>query len=229
MTWTSNVILKSLSAEDAALIIPKLTRVQLTQRQPLFESSEPIPHVHFLEGGLSSEIAVGVKEMEIGCAGFEGCTGVPVIMGVDASPHRAFMQAGGPSLRIDAEDLRELLDVSSTLRNGLFRYVHVFMAQVAANALANCRYEVEQRLARWILMGCDRLGELLPFTHEFLALMLGVRRPSVTDALHKLEGYLAIRADRGVVKVRDRSILEDVAGDAYGKPEAEYRRLIGPF
>lgn len=132
-------------------------------------------------------------------------------------------------MRIDAEDLHELLDVSSTLRSVLLKYAHVFMAQIAANALANCRYEVEQRLARWILMGHDRLGDVLPFTHEFLALMLGVRRPSVTDALHKLEGYLAIRADRGLVKVRDRSILKDVAADAYGKPEAEYRRLIGPL
>jgi CRP-like cAMP-binding protein len=81
-------------------------------------------------------------------------------------------------------------------------------------------------LARWLLMSHDRLGDTLPLTHEFLGLMLGVRRPSVTDALHLLEGKQLIRAERGLITVRDRKGLEEIAGDAYGVPEDEYRRVI---
>ena len=85
-----------------------------------------------------------------------------------------------------------------------------------------------ERLARWILMAQDRLGHAnLPLTHEFLALMLGVRRPRVTDALHVLEGEGLIRASRGQIVVLDRKGVEKRAKHCYGIPEAEYRRLMG--
>ena len=113
------------------------------------------------------------------------------------------------------------------LRLHLQRYAHVFMIQIAATALADGRYRVEQRLARWLLMCHDRLSDSLPLTHEILALMLGVRRPSVTDALHILEGSLFIKAKRGRIIVRNRRGLEELAGAAYGAPEAEYHLLFG--
>jgi CRP-like cAMP-binding protein len=100
------------------------------------------------------------------------------------------------------------------------------MVQIAATALADGRYNVNERLARWLLMCHDRLGDELALTHDFLALMLGVRRPSVTDALHVLEGERLIKADRARIQVRDRLGLEQFAGEAYGVPEAEYRRLF---
>ena len=136
------------------------------------------------------------------------------------------MQAGGTALRIASSDLTELIDTNRAIRELLLRYAHVFMIQIAATALADGRYDIEQRLARWLLMCQDRLGDELPLTHDFLSVMLGVRRPSVTDALHKLEGNRAIRAERALITVRDRAALEEKAGDSYGIPEAEYRRLI---
>jgi CRP-like cAMP-binding protein len=100
--------------------------------------------------------------------------------------------------------------------------------QLAHSALANARYNIPERLARWLLMSHDRLeGNDLPLTHEFLALMLGVRRSGVTGELHVLEGSHAIRATRGNVHIRDRSKLEDIAGGCYGLPEREYERLLG--
>ncbi|MFN7026232.1 MAG: helix-turn-helix domain-containing protein [Pseudorhizobium sp.] len=75
-------------------------------------------------------------------------------------------------------------------------------------------------------MSNDRLGDEMPLTHEFLSLMLGVRRPSVTEALHLLEEKQAIRANRGLIIIRNRQKLEGIAGNCYGVPEAEYRRLI---
>lgn len=226
MTWTHNGLLKTLSDEDAALIRSRTELVTLEQDQLLFESRKPISHVYFFESGLSSEVVVATKSIEVGCIGHEGCSGVPVLLGVDSSPHKAFMQAGGTALRIASSDLSELIDTNRAIRELLLRYAHVFMIQIAATALADGRYDIEQRLARWILMCQDRLGDELPLTHDFLSVMLGVRRPSVTDALHKLEGNRAIRAERALITVRDRAVLEETAGDSYGIPEAEYRRLI---
>ncbi len=226
MTWTNNGLLRTLPEKDAALVKSRAELVTLDQDQTLFESKKPITNVYFFESGLSSEVVFATKSIEVGCIGYEGCSGVPVLLGVDSSPHKAFMQAGGTALRIASSDLTELIDTNRAIRELLLRYAHVFMIQIAATALADGRYDIEQRLARWLLMCQDRLGDELPLTHDFLSVMLGVRRPSVTDALHKLEGNRAIRAERALITVRDRAALEEKAGDSYGIPEAEYRRLI---
>jgi CRP-like cAMP-binding protein len=108
--------------------------------------------------------------------------------------------------------------------------VQTFMVQVAQTAVANARTPAEERLARWLLMYHDRQdGDDLPVTHEFLSIMLGVRRPTVTVAIHTLEGAGLIRARRGHIRVIDRGRLEEAAGQTYGPAEAEYERLIGPL
>jgi hypothetical protein len=109
----------------------------------------------------------------------------------------------------------------------LLRYVHVFMIQIAATALADGRYNIEQRTARWLLMSHDRLRvDELTLTHDFLSLMLGVRWSSVTNALHTVEGEGAIKASRSLITVRSRQKLERLAGASYGLPEAEYERVL---
>ena len=223
-----NGLLAKLSADDLAVLGPLLQPVALRQREVLFEAFQPIDYVYFFEGGLSSEIAgnSGGERIEVGCIGYEGLSGVPVILGVESTPHRAFMQVGGDAHRVRSSELRQAMDLHAPLRRFLLRYAHVFMIQVAATALADGRYRVEQRLARWLLMCQDRIGDDLPLTHDFLALMLGVRRPSVTDALHILEGSLLIKAERGLIVVRDRPGLVTLAGSSYGLPEAEYRRFF---
>ncbi len=108
------------------------------------------------------------------------------------------------------------------------RYALTFLTQTTQTALANGHARIDQRLARWLLMAMDRLGTAeLPLTHELMALMLGVRRPGVTDALHRLEGDGLIRARRGVVTIRNRDALEQKSAGCYGAAEAEYRRLMG--
>lgn len=109
-------------------------------------------------------------------------------------------------------------------------YIHAFGTQTSHTALSNAKHTIEERLARWLLMGHDRIdGDEIGLTHEFLALMLAVRRPSVTTALHILEGMRLVRNTRGCVVIRDRAGLEALAADAYGIPEAEYERIIGPL
>ncbi|GHC78709.1 cyclic nucleotide-binding protein [Limoniibacter endophyticus] len=229
MLVRDNGLLSSLSPEDRAIVDPFFQRVVLRQGQVLFEADHPIPYAYFFLQGLSSEIVSNRdgKKTEVGCTGWEGFSGVPLVLGVDRTPHRAFMQAGGAAFRISAAELKAACSLSPAFHRVLLLYTHVFMIQIAATALADSRYPVNQRLARWLLMCSDRLGDELPLTHAFLALMLGVRRASVTVSTHHLEGVGAIKAERSLITVRDRAKLERIAGNAYGVPENEYERLIG--
>jgi CRP-like cAMP-binding protein len=224
----TNALLARLVGDELSVLRRFLEPVTLEQGEVLFRPLIPIEHVYFFESGLSSEIAESETDrIEVGCVGSEGLSGVPVLLGVESTPFRAFMQVGGKAWRVPSPQLRQIMADRPVLRLHLLRYAHVFMIQIAATALADGRFRVEQRLARWLLMCQDRLGGTLPLTHEFLALMLGVRRPSVTDALHLLEGKRLIKAERARIIVRDRDGLENLAGAAYGIPEREYQRLFG--
>jgi CRP-like cAMP-binding protein len=166
---------------------------------------------------------------ELGMQGYEGLIGVPAILGSDKSPHKVFLEVGGRTQRIAVLRLHQAMDQSRSLRDLLMRYVHVFLIQVGQTAYVNARFNVEQRLARWVLMSMDRLGGQIPLTHEYLSFMLGVRRAGVTTALHLLEGELLIKSTRGLITVLDRAGLEARARGSYGMPETEYERLIGPW
>jgi CRP-like cAMP-binding protein len=224
-----NRLLALLPDEDKVLLAPLLEHVDLAQGDVLHEPFGSISHVYFFKSGLSSEIAInpGGNQIEIGCIGKEGLSGLPVVLDVEATPHRSFMEVGGSALRIRSTELRRLFDASTNIRATLLRYVHVFTIQIASTALSHGKYSLSERLARWLLMAHDRLeSDQLPLTHDFLSLMLGVRRSGVTDAIHVLEGELAIRAKRGLITVRSRGRLEKIAGDSYGVAEAEYRRIL---
>jgi CRP-like cAMP-binding protein len=112
----------------------------------------------------------------------------------------------------------------------LLRFVQAFTIQLGRTIVSNLIDPIEQRLSRWLLMNHDRLGiENIALTHQQLGVMLGVRRASVTDTLHMLEGEHVIRSRRGSITVRDRARLRRIAGESYGFAEAEYSRLIAPF
>ena len=120
------------------------------------------------------------------------------------------------------------MKASGTLHGVLLKFVQVFMVQTAQTAIADARAHIDRRLARWLLMAHDRTGDTsLPLTHEFLALMLGVRRAGVTEALQSLKRRKLIGSGRNRIIVLNRKGLERIAGDSYGVPEKEYRRLIG--
>jgi CRP-like cAMP-binding protein len=169
-----------------------------------------------------------VTQVEAGLIGREGMSGLTIVLGDHRSPHSTYMQAAGEGQRISAVELRKAMQQSGSLHGSLLKYVQVFMTQTAHTAIANARAKLEERLARWILMADDRLdGKSLPLTHEFLSLMLGVRRAGVTEALHALEAQKLIQPARGEIVVLNRKGIERKAGASYGVPEAEYRRLIG--
>lgn len=189
-----------------------------------------IDAVYFMETGIASVVAVQAddKRIEIGLVGNEGMTGSAVVLGGDQSPHSTYIQVAGDGQRIAVADLRKAMQASEPLRALFLKYVQVFMVQTAHTAIANVRSKLDQRLARWILMAHDRtLVDALPLTHEFLALMLGVRRAGVTEALHSLKRQKLIDTGRNMIIVRNRKGIERAAGAFYGVPEAEFQRLIG--
>src|SRR5438309_2563501 len=229
----ANLLLRALDQSDFALLEPYLERVQLKHKDPLFDPNEPIGSVYFLEEGVASIVAEqeGGDQVEVGLYGREGMSGAAVVMGAEQSPHASMVQVGDPATySIDSGLLLEACDASATLRRLLTRYVQSLNIQAAMTAASNAHYALPERLARWLLMCHDRTDDdRMELTHEFLSMMLAVRRSGVTVTLHTLEATGAIRSARGVVIITNRSRLEEIAGDAYGQPEAEYRRLIGPF
>jgi CRP-like cAMP-binding protein len=231
-SFSRNRLLSTLPHDAFEAFRPKLKRVELELRQVLEEPNEPIPFVYFLEPGVASIVAItaGGEQMEVGLFGAEGMSGQAVVNGNDRSPHRTFIQAAGQALRIESDEFRAALTENAPLRRIVFLYSQAQSVQVAFTALANGRYTIDERLARWLLMCHDRLDtDVMPVTHEFLAVMLGIRRAGVTTALHILEGAGIIKASRGRIQVLNRDELREGAGDCYGAPEAEYERLIGSY
>lgn len=230
--FTRNLILSSLPRGDWALLQPHLERIELSKNYELFGADKPIAHAYFPEGGVASIVAGQAgEEVEIGLVGREGFTGTAVLMGTDRSPDRSYIQIDdSTALRIRTQRLQDAVAQSPSLYSVLLRFAQVMTIQCARTAASNAGAEIPQRLARWLLMCHDRLdGDTLHLTHEFMSVMLAVRRAGVTVTLHLLEGMGAVSARRGEITILDRTKLEDMAGDSYGVPEAEYRRLLGPF
>ena len=227
-TSVRNRLLSALPPDDFGLLQPHLEPTSLDLRQWLSQTQQPISHVYFPEQGIISILADTAQgRFEVGLVGSEGMAGLPVVHGIDHSPHGCLVQAAGQALRITAQNLRTAMRHSPALHARLLRYAHTRVVQTAQTVYANAGFDLEARLARWILMTDDRVeGEDLPLTHEFLSMMLGVRRAGVTLAIQALEASKLIRAKRGSLTVLDRAGLEALARDAYGVAEAEYARVM---
>ncbi|HSM97246.1 MAG TPA: Crp/Fnr family transcriptional regulator [Rhizomicrobium sp.] len=225
-----NRLLAALSPADQNLLEPQLQPVQLEKRRTIEAPNKTVDYVYFPETVIASVVALCGREdrIEVGLIGCEGVSGLTVLMGDLRSPNSTYIQVEGEALRIEADALRTILLKSNSLRELLLRFGHVFTTQIAQTAVANGRAKLEQRLARWILMAHDRtVADDVAITHEFLAVMLGVRRASVTVALDRFEKKGFIIARRGRITVADRKAIEKLAGHFYGVPEAEFKRLIG--
>ncbi|MFC4173569.1 Crp/Fnr family transcriptional regulator [Microvirga sp. GCM10011540] len=228
-----NKLLASLPAEDFRRLSPKLEAVPLKARRILHHAKLPIEHVYFVEDGLVSVVANtdgdnhGVEAWLIGC---EGMAGITVILGAESSPHRRVVQAEGSALRLRTPDLLDAVNEMPALRGILLRYVHGILVQASQSGACNARHSLPQRLARWLLMAQDRLNRSdLPLTHDILSKMLGVRRASVTEAVHVLARADAICAgERGHIHVLDRGKLEGLACGCYFTIRAEFDRFTTP-
>lgn len=214
-----NRILSSLSRADFGLLEPHLQAVELPLRKELEARNKRVSHVYFMESGFASVVANGSTKpgIEIGIIGREGMTGLSVVLGTnDVAAHETYMQMAGNGQRMRAVKLREVIAQSVELHHVLLRYVRSFLLQTSSTALANGRSKIEERLARWLLMAQDRIGgDQLALTHEFLSLMLGVRRPGVTVALQELEREGLIANKRSTITILDREGLEAHSNGTY--------------
>jgi CRP-like cAMP-binding protein len=223
-------LLAALSPEDFALLADDLNPEILERRKPIEKRNTRIERLYFPNQGIISVVAVADKiEVEVGLIGCEGVSGIPIVHGDDRSPHTTYVQVPGAGHSISAEALKKAMRKSETLHILLLKYAQAFMVQTNHTAIANAKAKVEERLARWLLMAHDRVPTNdIALTHDFLALMLAVRRPGVTEAIHALQKRkLIYNRKPGCLTVIDRIGLEKAAGPFYGVPEREYKRLIG--
>ena len=223
-----NRLLRLMSADDRALLEPHLIPLTLEERHPLEKPNRSVKSVYFIEAGIASVVAgANGQKVEVGVIGNEGMTGQIVVMGNDRSPNDCYMQVAGEGLSIPSSKLRGAMDESATMRPLLTRYAQTFTMQATYTALANAKGSLEERLARWLLMAHDRIeGDELLLKHDFLSLMLGVRRAGVTVAMKELASESLIQNGRARITILDREGLEEAANGFYGTPEAEYKRLM---
>lgn len=226
--FTGNRLLRALSPSDQQALRPALNMVELRRGQVLESRGVATDQAFFPETGLAAVVAQSPgREIGIGVVGNDGMTGLDLVLEAGLAANQTLVQAAGAAVCIQAEDLQEAMRTTVTLRTLLLRYAHVFAVQASQTALTNGHASIEERLARWVLMSHDRFsGNDLAVTHEFIALMVGVRRQGITEALHQLAGQRLIRSTRDRLHVVNRNGLIDLASGSYGICEAEYERLI---
>jgi CRP-like cAMP-binding protein len=213
-----NQILLNLPAPERQLLFPKLELVRLKTHQVLHEAGDTLKSAYFINRGLVSILSVfpDGKSVEVGLVGKEGFVGLPLVVGFRTASTRAITQIEGSSFRIDSDTLAELLPQCPRLEKQLQQFGQIAAMEVTQIAACNRLHEVNERLARWLLMSADRVGEnSLALTHELLSQMLGTRRSSVTVAAGMFQKAGIIAHSRGDVTIIDRQKLEESACDCY--------------
>lgn len=225
-----NLLLAALPAAVRQRLLGDRPPVNLALSEILNEAGERIRYAHFPIDGFISLITPpqGRGQLELGLTGNEGMLGVPLLLGVNVSPLRAMVQGAGHAWRVDAASLQQELSLNAGLRTALNRYLYVFLAQLMQTATCTRFHLIEARLARWLLMTRDRAhSNQFHITHEFLALMLGVRRVGVTRAAGALQHKQLIRYSRGDISVLDVRGLERASCACYTFDKKIYARILG--
>lgn len=224
-----NRILRALPAPELDEVVGRARLVSLDFRDVVYGHDEEMSHVHFPGSGVLSIMHVvdDGAEIEVATVGNEGMVGLPLFFGTDRYPGRCFSQVPGLTARLPAGDFRALAGPATTLHDRVQRYVQALMVQMGQNAACNQRHRVDARCARWILTTHDRVdGDEFPLTQEFLARMLGVRRPSVSAAASALQRDGLIRYRRGTMAVTDRGGLLRHACSCYSVIRREVERAL---
>jgi CRP-like cAMP-binding protein len=225
----SNLFLATIALADLAAMTPYLEPVSLPARHILQDKDQPVEHIYFPGRGMIS-LVMPLEDgalIETGLVGREGAIGLSALTGHKPSLHSAMVQMQGDAMRIRASVMRELSLRHPGLMTQVLLSSQALYAQVSYAAVCNVRHNLLERLARWLLMAHDRAeNEVLPLTQEFMAMMLGARRPGVTVAANMLQHSGAITYGRGRVSICDRRRLEDSACECYAAQRGVYRRLL---
>ena len=215
---TRNRLLAALPAEDVDALTTASEPVDLQLHTRLIENDAPIRDVYFPQGALCSHVitmATG-ETSEIGLVGIDGLVPVAGMFADARAVGDVVVQAPGPALRLNAETFRDLCRSRPSLRHVVDAYANAYIGLAGMNAACNARHRADQRLARWLLLSNDRSGRTtFPYTHEYLAFMLAVRRATVTEIAQRLRDEGGIDYNKGWVEILDRAHLEQVVCACY--------------
>jgi CRP-like cAMP-binding protein len=223
-----NRILASLPKVEIGRLAPYLSPLTLPVGETLVEPGEDITHAYFLESGMASVVVAMTdgNTVETGITGNDGVVGIPILLGTKSMPTRTFIQIAGSGYRIAARRLAEAYERPGMLRKQINRYFQAHLAQTAQTAACNRLHDIEERLARWLLICHDRMeSDTFSLTHEFLGHMLGTPRTTVTLAAGQLHKAELVDYSRGKVRIRNRKGLENAACECYKTIRDEFERL----
>jgi CRP-like cAMP-binding protein len=213
-----NHILNGVPDDELARLLGSATLVRLEMRDTLFRRGDRVQSVYFPVSGLYSLLAPTAQSdsVEVGTIGREGMVGIGVHLGADVAYNTAIVQVPGEALKIDADTFRAEVERCETVTTLVGRYVHALYVQSVQWVACNRLHSLEERFARWLLSSADTLGsDTLPLTHDFLAKMLGVRRPSVTLAAGALQRAGLVDSSRGMIRIVNREGLEGISCECY--------------
>ncbi|MEH2258779.1 Crp/Fnr family transcriptional regulator [Nostoc sp.] len=224
-----NQLLAALPSEEYSRLVACMEVVPLKFKQNLYIPNQPIEYVYFLNYGVASMLTVMTdgSAIEVATVGNEGMVGLPVFLGADRIPGECFIQVPGSGLRMRVDTFKTHVTTDSQLYNILQRYTQALFNQIAQSTACNRLHSVEQRMCRWLLMTADRVEtDTFSLTQEFLSIMLGVNRSTVSLTASILQRAGLIDYVRGQMTILDRSGLEDITCECYQVVKAEFERLL---
>jgi CRP-like cAMP-binding protein len=224
----TNRLIELLPEKDRLSLLARAEPIELVMAEVLTEPGQPLSHIYFPTEGSISLVALidGHPGLEVGMVGSEGMLGAHLALGVSISPLLAQVRHEGATWRIDVTAFCAELALSGTLQHCLHRYLYVRFKQQARSVACLHFHLIAPRMARWLLMSQDRAhSDSFYVTHEFLALMLGVRRTGITEAAVALQRSGFIDYHRGHLKVLNRLGLESAACNCYAADQANYAEL----
>src|SRR6202043_3579640 len=216
--WPRNRLLLALPSRNLKRLMPELENISCQRAQVLMDADSALDHVYFPDSGVVSVVAVYAdgSVIEMATIGREGCSGVQAILGAKSSSVQLLVQIPGSAARMARVAFAQALQSMPSFRSVMNAYVQAFLEQVMVSVACNGAHSLKQRLARWLLMMRDRSdGDALPITQNLLAEMLGVQRPTITNAARELEGAGLIERGRRQVTILDRQGLAEESCECY--------------
>lgn len=227
---SSNLLLSMLPVDEYQALLPHLEFIDTPLHFVFFERDKPINYAYFPLIGEHSILATmeDGSAVEVGTVGYEGMSTVDLILGGNLAIESTVCQIPGSSLRMPASVFKEMTATDTVLRRVVLKYLQAYLSQVSQSVACNRLHGLEQRMSRWLLMSHDRMKrDDFQITQEYLAMMLGVHRPSVSLIAGTLQRAGLIEYKRGVVHILDREGLEEVVCECYGIVSAQFERLLG--
>jgi CRP-like cAMP-binding protein len=216
--WPRNRLLLALPPRHLKRLMPELEYIECQRAQVLMDADSSLDHIFFPDSGVVSVVAVYADGniIEMATIGREGCTGVQAVLGAKSSSVRLLVQIPGTAAKMSRAAFMRAMRSVPAFRSLMFAYVHAFLEQVLVSVACNGAHGLNQRLARWLLMMRDRSDDdTLQITQSLLAEMLGVQRPSITNAAREFERAGLIARGLRKVTILDRRGLMEASCECY--------------